>query len=201
MIKTDTSQSLIYPDVFRTMTYDWYLYVHINFGENLFSIVPSIESPLQSALCKKGMFLVVVKNDPDDMFESADWKLQLERQYQIFVVWMKMTQFVSNKLTIIGKQLFSSYKTYFFCTFGRGVVVWVVATTPKNILALKLLSLKKSWVSWFAVHDFTFNNEVELANEQSCKKLDVIQLYNKQFKKCQYYLMLARIIKHTCKWL
>jgi len=86
IIKNELSKRDIHPTNFRSMKYDCYLYVHINFGKDLFTTLPSIDSPFRAALYKKALFLMIVEVNDKQMFTGESWYSQFDRQYIIFVV-------------------------------------------------------------------------------------------------------------------
>jgi len=49
-IKNEPSQTELTPRIFRSMNYDIFYNVHINFGMSLFSTIPSFETLVQRAL-------------------------------------------------------------------------------------------------------------------------------------------------------
>jgi len=95
MIKNERSQKDIQPKLFRSLKYDCYLYVNLNFGNDLFSTIPlpywtSFDNPAKIVLYKKGLFLIFVKGNPFEMFTYKSQKLQLDREHKIFVVRVKI---------------------------------------------------------------------------------------------------------------
>jgi len=77
IIISDLSKKEIHPDSFRSMKYDCFLYVHINYGKDLFSTIPSFENSLQRALYQKALFLLFVKRDPHVMLTSESWNFRI----------------------------------------------------------------------------------------------------------------------------
>jgi len=187
-IKNEQSGREIHPVIFRSMKYDCFLYVHVNFGKNLFSTIPSLKNPILSALYQKGLFVILVNSNPHDMFTSATWNLQLERQYRIFVLRIKMT--FSN--TSVGSKQFVFLRTYFFCTFCM-YGVHLLNPDIKNIFSLKLTKFESHWIPEFAEHYIFFYDEEELKNPEKCIKSDVIKLYNRRIN-CEHFPMLVRMI-------
>jgi len=85
IIKNELAKKDFHPGIFRSMKYECFLHVHINFGKDLFSTIPRFEDPLQSALYQKALFLVVVNNNSLGMVTHNSLYLHVERQYRIFV--------------------------------------------------------------------------------------------------------------------
>jgi len=82
IIKNQLAQRAIHPDIFKSMKYDCFLHVHVNFQWDLLSTIPSFETPLLSALYQKGLFLIVVSSSPryNQMFSEKTWFWQFDRQ-------------------------------------------------------------------------------------------------------------------------
>jgi len=165
IIKNGLSQREIQQDIFRSMNYDCYLNVHVNFGNDMFSTVPSLEDPVRSFFYKKGLFLMFVTRNPMEMFTLESRKLQLDVQYRIFVFRIAMTRnFYHN-----SKKQLMFYKPYFFCSF---CLSGLIRLNPRssNILSVKMSDFKKSWVPEFAEHYFQVYDETFLTNQTFCRK-------------------------------
>jgi len=91
IIKNERSRREIHPYIFRSMKYECYLYVHVNFGNDLLSTIPSFENPLQSALYKAGTFLILVKSRPYEMVTRESQSSHCDLQYRIFVIKIEKT--------------------------------------------------------------------------------------------------------------
>jgi len=190
IIQNELSKKEIHPNIFRSMKYECYLYIHINFGKELFSTIPVIENPLQSALYQKAIFLIFVKSHPDDMFTGKSWNSQLERQNRIFVFQIKIN--LGNYE--LKSTPFYLRRTYFFCTFCKHGLVDLNSSST-NSLSLKLSSFEKKWVPKFAEHYFYFGDEEDLARDEACIKADIMELHNfNREPKCDSPPMLARLI-------
>jgi len=187
IVKNKQSKRELHPNIFRSMKYDCYLYVHVNFGKDLFSTIPSFKNPLLSALYQKALFLIIVKRNPHDMFTGASWKLQLERQSKIFVLRFQIN-FLFHRRP--NENPLNFLRKYFFCTFCNEGLVELV---QENIFSLNLLSFEKNWIHEFAEHYYFIKDENELANEEKCRKSDVMALYDDD-NKCQNSQMLARMV-------
>jgi len=161
----------------------------------LFSTMHPLTNPLQNALYQKGIFLVIVKRNPYTMFTGKDWNWQLERQYRVFVVRIEVTPPLANQTHRANNNPFKIIVAYFFCTFCKRGLVNLRNSTTTNILSLKLASLSGNWVPRFAQHNLFSDEEDEHANEEACRKSDVMDLYNsKRVISCESNPMLARMI-------
>jgi len=189
IIKTKLSKREIHPSIFRSMKYDCYLNVHINFGKKLFSTIPSIKNPLKSAY-QKGLFIILVRNNARDMLnaDKESWEVQLARQYRIFVFRVQRSRRF-NKHRV--KLMFSLYKTYFFCAYCKRGLVRLNFTNTTNILFLKLLHFEKHWEPSLAKHYYQRSRSKD---EKLCSKLNVMSLYTMKNKGCQTTDMRIRMI-------
>jgi len=190
IIKNILSQRKLHPNIFKSMKYDCFLHVHINFGKKLFSTIPAFITPLQSALYQKALFLIFTKRYPRNMFNGETWYLQHERQYRIFIIRIKTTPYHEKH----REKLFASSEAFFFCTFCKGGLVQLrnPMKTP-NQFSLTLQSLQKDWVPEFAEHYDIGDDKKELANEEACRKSDVMKLYDQRVN-CNPNTIIARMI-------
>jgi len=141
IIKNEEAQRDIHPDTFRSMKYNCFLHVHINFGKDLVSTIPWFENPFQSALYQKALFLLVVNSNPYDTISVMSWYSHVERQYRIFVIRVKVN-LDYNQLAIREKP-FVLHKRYFFCTFcERGFIL--LNDTYTNFLSVNLWTFEKT---------------------------------------------------------
>jgi len=115
IIQNELSQEEIQLDIFSSMKYDCYFHVHLKFGKDLFSTIPSIKTPLESALYQKGLFLIYVQSNPYKMVTVAKWELQFERQHRIFV--FRIYRTLHRKNNQLRAKPFDLLIVYFFCTF------------------------------------------------------------------------------------
>jgi len=104
IIKNELSLRYIQPDIFRSTKYDCYLYVYINFGNDIFSTIPlpsweSFQNPEKSVVHKNGLFLVIVARNPFEMFTHESRKLHLDRPYRIFVCRVEITRTSYHNIT------------------------------------------------------------------------------------------------------
>jgi len=197
IIKNELSTREIHPNIFRSMTYDCYLYVHVNFGRNLFSTIPSVENPLQSGLYKKALFLIIVEVNNYKMFKKdGGWTSQFERQYRIFVATINLTPLKNLHYT----KPFTLCQKFFFCQFCSPSFVRL-NPMDKTFLSFKLSSFEKKWVPEYAQHYYQLYYDVNLfANEEFCRKqnytklLIIISIYTEGHRKCSSYYMLHQLI-------
>jgi len=138
IIENELTHRDLHPDIFRSMKYECYLYVHINFRKKLFSTIPRMKNSSQSALYQKALFLIVVNNNPHYMVSTKRLYLQRERQYRVFVNRINMNLGYNP----FKEKPFVLYKRYFFCTFCNGGLVQL-NPMYKSFLSLKLSSLEK----------------------------------------------------------
>jgi len=155
IIKNKLSHKKIHLSIFRSMNYDCFFFVHINFGKDLFSTIPSFKEPLQSALYQKALFLLFVTSNPHNMLTSGNRYLQHERQYRIFVFRIKIPFLISFLYRAIP---FVFLRTYFFCSFCTYGLVLLNALKTTNILSSKLLSFEKHWKPTYVQHYFHTRN-------------------------------------------
>jgi len=156
IIKNELAQRYIYPNFFRSMKYECYLYVYIHFKNGLFATIPIYRSVEQLALLKKGWFLIFVKSNPHDMFTAEDRELELIRQNRIFVSRFRMT----SKSNPEKSKLIVVYETYFFCLFCPSGLVRVNSTN-RSISSLSLSSFEKIWAPELAKHHYQVYYESE----------------------------------------
>jgi len=191
IIKNELSQRDVHPDIFRSMKYDCYLHVHINFGNDLFSTIPLFKNMLQVSLYKKATFLIFVKSDPHKMFTIKSWSMQLDRQYRIFVVKIKVISLYKQ----YNPKPFVLYETfYFFCPFCYPCLVQLNSTGTKTFLSLNLSSFEKSWAPYIANHYTGVYDEADyMNNEGFCRQQNIMYLYKKD-QKCIYNYILTQLI-------
>jgi len=172
IIKTKLSKKEIHPSIFRSMKYDCYLYVHINFGQKLLSTIPSIKNPSETAY-QKGLFFIFVRSNARDMLNADEesWEVQLSRQYRIFVFRVKRSRPFNQYR---AKRMFLLYKTYFFCPFCKRGLVRLNFTNTTNILFLKLLHFEKHWEPSLAKH---YIQGARTYDKKLCSKQNVMHMY------------------------
>jgi len=189
LIKNELAKREIHPDIFRSMKYDCFFHVHINFGKELFPTIPPFKTPLLSALYQKASLLVFTETYPHNMFNGETWYLQHERQYRIFIIRIKMTPHYEKQRA----KPFAFYKAYFFCTFCKGGLVQLSSpiTTP-DMFSQTIESFEKEWVPEFAEH-YMSSVKNQRAYDEECIKKDVMKMYN-QREKCQPNTIIARMI-------
>jgi len=193
IIQTELSQRDILPDIFRSMKYDCYLYVHINFVHDLFSTIPlpsweSLNSPVKSVLYKKALFLRFVIRNPFELFTDENRKLQLDRPYRLFVFRLQMTgNYYQN-----GTHQQDFPEMYFFCAFCLPGLVRLNLMTA-HTLSATLLTFKTSWGPEFAEHYYSVYEEANLEDEKFCAKQNAMYMYRVNIK-CNYYVALAQLI-------
>jgi len=188
IIKNERSQTELTPQIFRSMNYDCFYNVHINFGKDLFSTIPSFENPVQKALYMRSVFLIFVEGNVHEMLNYESFKLQRDRQYTMFVFRVKMNP----RYIPYRNKLFAFYKTYFFCTFCKPGLVRLFPAKTKNILSLKLSNFEKSWAPNFVQHYHNVDS-LDLKNAEFCRQQNFLILY-KVKAKCQRPFMLATLI-------
>jgi len=188
MIKNELAKKDIHPGIFRSMKYECFLYVHINFGKDLFSTIPRFEDPLQSALYQKALFLIVVNNNPHGMINGESWYLHDERQYRLFVNRVNMNLGYNP----FREKPFDFYERYFFCTFCDGGLVQL-NPRYKRFLSLKLSSFEKIEESFNAVHYYQVRYESILENEKFCRQTNIIYLYRRKLE-CHSQVILVNMI-------
>jgi len=187
IIKNELAKRDIHPDIFRSMKYDCFLYILVNFGKDLFSTLPSFEDPFQSALYRKALFLMFVNHNPTDMLTGNNWYLHVERQYRIFVDRVKMTPYYNQ----LREKPFAFYQRYFFCTFCyRGLLQLNPMYT--KFLFLKLSNFQKFWSPIYAQHYYLGSNDSEVANED-CRRKNFTNLYRRK-PKCYIPPILYQLI-------
>jgi len=176
IIKTKLSKKEIHPDIFRSMKYDCYLFVHVNFGNQLLSTIPSIKNPLKSAY-QKGLFVIFVKSNAREVLniDNKTWKAQLARQYRIFVFRVTLTRRNQQNQHGTGR-MFVLYKTYFYCPFCKPVLVQLTSSGTTNILSLQLTNFQKNWESSWAKH---YKLWLPGHDENFCSHQNVMHLYKK----------------------
>jgi len=148
IIKTKLYQKEIHPEIFRSMKYDCFFYVHINFGKDLFSTIPSFENPFQRPLYTRALFIIFVKGNARKMMTIESSKLQRNRQYTIIVLRLAMNR---QYIQYISK-LFAFDKIYFFCSFCERGLILLNSLSLTKILSLKLFNFEKNWANSFAEH-------------------------------------------------
>jgi len=191
VIKNELSQRDIQPKVFRSMKYHCYLYIHINFGKDLFLTVPSPRKPIKSRLNKRGLFLIFVTSNPFEMFTLESRKLVLDRQYRIFLLRVEMTRDTYlNRL-----KPFDLHEAYFFCPFCLSGLVRLNPMSS-NILSVTLSHFKTNWVPLFARHYYQVYNQRSLKSDKFCRKQNAMYMYKMQTK-CNYQDILAQLITFT----
>jgi len=188
IIKNQLSQREIYPDIFRSMKVDCYLYVHINFGNDLFSTLPPFENHMQIIFYKKATFMIFVKSDPLKSLRPESRKLQLDRQYRIFVVRIKVNLHYTQQQK--GKSLLA-YQTYFFCSFCSLGLIRL--DSLNNILSLQLSSFKKSWMPDLSKHHYQVYQETHLKNQEFCRQQNLMYVY-RVYGKCSHHQILSQLI-------
>jgi len=188
IIKTKASKRKIHPSIFRSMKYDCYLYVHINFGKKLLSTIPSIKNPLKSAY-QKGLFIIFVKSTAREVLniDNKSWKAQLARQFSIFVFKVKRSRpFNQNR----AKRKFVLYKTYFFCAYCKRGLVPLNSTNTTKILSLKLVHFEKHWEKNLAQHYFQGETTYDI---KLCSKQNVMHMYQMN-PRCKLFQMIYHMI-------
>jgi len=190
LIKTALSQREIQPNFFRSMKYDCFLYVHINFGNDLFSTIPSFESRLQSLLYQKALFLVFVNNNPNYMYTAENWYLQHDRQHRVFAFWIQNTVLNCHHLR---PKPFVFLGTYFFCTFCKPALVRLNSMKTNNILSLKITSFEKNWEPSFAQHFHQMSTNAYLPPAEFCRQQGFMSMYKKEGE-CEPHFMLSQLI-------
>jgi len=121
------------------------------------------------------------------MFTSEDRKLQLDRQYRVFVFRFK----ISIRYKDRAMQLFFN-EAYFFCPFCLSGFMRLKPTIS-DILSLTLSYFKTRWVPEFAEHYYQVYDKESMKNQKFCQKQTAMYVYRK-FLKCDYSVMLARLI-------
>jgi len=172
IINTKLSTREIYPVWFRSMKYDCYLNVHINFGEQFLSTIPPIKNPLKSTH-QKGLFVIFVNSKAGEMLARDTWKVKVARQYRIFVCRVTRTRHTDRYGT---DRMFVLHKTYFFCPFCKPVLVQLTSMSRTNILSLKLRNFQKNWESSWAQH---YKLRLPGHDEKFCSQQNVMHLYKK----------------------
>jgi len=109
IIKKKLAAREIHPDIFRSIKYDCYLYVHIYFEKKFFSTIPRLKTPSQSTLYQKTIFLLVTSHKPHSMVTRKSLNVHFERQYRIFIVIIKMVL----RYNQLREQPFVLYKRFF----------------------------------------------------------------------------------------
>jgi len=191
ILQTQLSQTDIHPDVFRSMKYDCFLNVHINFGNDLFSTPNSFETPIQTALYKNALFLIFVKKNPHQMLtaKKAKYKILPLWQYRIFVFRIRNTvldynQFQEKSLVV--------YETFYLCPFCLPGLIRLNSTSNTD-LSLKLSNFEKNWVPTLSQHFFQEHDKVYFANEVFCRSKNLMDMYNVNIK-CQSTSVFIRLI-------
>jgi len=163
IIKNELVQRDIRPGIFKSMKYDCFLHVHINFGRDFFSTIPPFDDPVQSSLY-----------DNYDMFTGESWYLHSERQYRIFVHRVKM----SLRNNHFGEKPFAFYERHFFCTFCRRGLL-LLNKTHTSVLSLKLSSFEKNWEPLRAQHYESVIKNFQEKNEKSCSQKNLMYFYRR----------------------
>jgi len=190
IIKTELSQKEIHPNIFRSMNYDCFFYVHINFGANIFSTIPPFKTDLEGSLYMKALFIILFKGNAEEMLTSDSSKLQLNRQYTIFVISVKrISRYVRH-----NKKPFVFYATFFFCSFCKHGLLQLNSESNKSILCLKMSSFQNYWAPSLAQHYFRVYYDDDLENEEFCRQQNLLDGYRSKFK-CKFYsFILAELI-------
>jgi len=177
IIKNKLAQKDIHPTIFRSMKYDCFLYVQINFGKDFFSTIPSFKNPLEIALYQKALFLIIVNSPPQSSFTVKSWFLHFERQYRIFIVRIYLT--LGNKHR--KRKLFISHEKYFFCAFCK-LCLQRINSKNTNFLFLTLSSFQKSWLRYLSEHYYQLYSRDNLANRNFCRQKNFMYLYEKHIE-------------------
>jgi len=184
IIKNQLTQKNFHPIIFRSMKYDCFLHVHINFGKDLFSTIPSFRSPLESALYQKALFLIIVTNSPYKLFTVETILSHLERQYRVFV--FRINKTIRSQLQ--EKRKFFLDDKYFFCTFCKPC--WQrINSRNKDFWSLKLSSFQNSW--FMAEHYYQVNKAAR--KNYPCRQPNIMYLYKKIIN-CQPSVMFFQLI-------
>jgi len=190
IVKNAVSQREVHTNIFKSMKYGCFLYAHINFGQDLFSTIPSFSDSLQRTLYKKALFLIFVKDNADKMLTSESSKLQRDRQYTIFVSRIYMIQNFNQLRT----KILLFHKTYFFCPFCEHSLVQLDSTNTTNILSINLLSYKKSWATGLAQHYDKANNAEVLKSEEYCRQENAHIIMYEKNPRCQIDSIIIQMI-------
>jgi len=195
IIENDLTKKDIHPDIFRSMKYDCFLHVHINFGnilslvnfkKGIFSSIPPFETPLQSALYQKALFLIVTNSSPYKMKTEESWCLHFERQYRVFIIRINTTLHYNQHRT----KPFVFYQRYFFCSLCKRGLIRVNAKYT-NFLSLKLSSFQNKWI--YAEHYYMVSENSLVKNDEFCRRKNVMYLYRVKAN-CAAYVMLIQMI-------
>jgi len=176
-------------NIFRSMNFDCFFHVHINFGDYLFSTIPSFENPSQRSLYMRGVFLIFVQSNPREMLTTASSELQRDRQYTVFVFRVQMTPYYIQHRT----KLFVFCKVYFFCSFCKHGLVRLNPIKTKNILTLKLSNFEKKWATGLIQHFYDVPGTKNLADVEFCRQQNFMITYTREYK-CDRQLILAQLI-------
>jgi len=192
IIATKLFQKEIYPNIFRSMKYDCYLYAHINFGPDMFSTIPSFENQLQSALYKKATVLIFINSWPYDMLTTKSRLSHFDSQYRMFVVQIQMT--LHNLHNQSRSKLLIFNEIYFFCCFCELLLIPLNVTSPNNYLSLKLTSFEKIWMPLFTHHYYQVLGKYDLETQELCRQKSMIDFYRKNMQKCSTHNTLTGMI-------
>jgi len=194
IIKNERSDVQIRPDIFRSMMYDCFLNLHIDFRDSLFSTIlhkNSYSDPLQNAWHKKGTFLIVLNNWPQRLQLYVTLNLDKIWLHRVFLVRIEMTpnyqyyHYNREKLLIF-------HETYFYCAFCEHRILQLNYTTMP-LLSIKLPKFQKMWSPNAAIHHFWVDNEYDVANQEFCRLQNIIYFYRKHVK-CRPKLILTYLI-------
>jgi len=191
IIKNKLAQREILPDIFRSMKYDCFLHVHINFGKDLFSTIPPFETPQKCALYQKAMFLIVVRSEFRDIINYKTWFANFDREYRIFVSKIEMAPHYNQR----REEQFVFYRTYFFCSFCKLCFIRV-NTMNLNYLSMTLSSVEKYWDPIYAIHYYTANSKFQAKIDKFCRLKNAMYLYGVSHE-CASYVVLIQLIAYA----
>jgi len=184
MIKNNLSQRDVHPHIFRSMKYDCFLYVHINFGNDLFSMIPPFDTPIQSALYQKALFLIVINRNPAEVCPSKSAYSQLNRQYSVFVFRIIIT----GRYIQLRVKPFLFYQRYFFCSFWEGFIL--IKRMNSNYLSLRLSSFEKHW--GYSDHYYGVSDQIG-RHAKFCLHKNALYFYRINIV-CEAYIMVIQMV-------
>jgi len=191
IIQNAVTKRQMHPTIFRSMKYDCFLYVHINFNWNLLTTIPSFENPLRRALYQNGLFLIVVNSNPFKLITRKSLESHLERQYRVFLVGMVHDMNPYYHHTTGRKFVF--YRTYFFCIFCKRPLQRI-NPHKTNYFLIKLSSFKKIWI--YAEHYYKIDEDYDLENHEFCEQENLLSLFTADFE-CEPSGLLNRLFVYA----